>query len=128
MFSTIFPKNLHIANMVFALLFFSSAILQYNDPDPIGWTVIYLMATAVCIQSGRGALAWWVPLILVGIAALWVADIAPIFLGKTDWGRMFESWKMTDPVIEVEREVGGLIIISLWMMVLSWATFKFKSH
>ncbi len=113
--------------MVFVLVFFLSAILQYNDPDPIGWAAIYLVAAAVCIQGGRGYLAWWMPLILVGIAALWATDIAPTFFGKTDWGRMFESWKMTDPIIEVEREVGGLVIISFWMMVLSWAISKFKS-
>jgi len=124
---SLFPKQLHIANLVFAFLFVFSAVLQYNDPDPLGWMVIYLLASITCILAGRGQLRWWFPLLIAGSALLWAADIAPIFFGKTDWGRMFESWKMTDAVIEVEREVGGLSIIALWMLVLSFSIRKFRA-
>jgi len=36
---------------------------------------------------------------------------------------MFETWKMTNPVIEEAREMCGLLIVAGWMVVLGIAAF-----
>ena len=41
-------------HLVFAVLFAISAGLQYNDPDPAGWALLYLAATALAVGTFRG--------------------------------------------------------------------------
>ena len=42
-----------IFNLLFSLVFFVFAALQYNDPDPYIWMPIYLYATILCWLAFR---------------------------------------------------------------------------
>lgn len=112
------------ANWVMFVLYLFSVAVQYNDPDPIQWMTIYGAAALACFFANQGNLKWWVPVLITGVAVLWALGIAPAFFGKFDFFRMFESWKMTDSVIEVEREVGGLFIVAGWMLFLAYQLHK----
>lgn len=108
------------ASLVAALLFFFSAALQLNDPDPIQWIAIYAAAGLVSAYAAfrpraypRGLPAF------VGLAALiWAATIAPHALGRVSLLRMFESWEMKNVVVEENRETFGLLIVAAWMALL----------
>jgi len=43
-----------ILGVVFGLLFLSFAAFQYNDPDPLLWITIYLIAAVLSMAAGFG--------------------------------------------------------------------------
>jgi len=43
-----------ILGVFFGVVFISFAVVQYNDPDPMVWITIYLMAAVLCIGAGFG--------------------------------------------------------------------------
>jgi hypothetical protein len=107
-----------IANVVMFFLFLVCVALQYNDPDPYFWMPMY----------GAAALACWLfwksrphrlVCVLVGIVALvWALTIAPHVVGKVRFMDMFAAWKAMTPESEEAREMGGLLIVSGWMIVI----------
>ena len=96
---------LHLLMMA---LFGLSAAVQYNDPDPLLWMVIYTGAALLSLQAAarqhRLNIAWaW------GVGCL----AASAWLFQTQRAQFAPSVDN-----EVFRELGGLLIISLWMAVI----------
>jgi hypothetical protein len=109
-----------IMNYVMAACFLFSVIVQYNDPDPIVWMLIYSLAAVACVLAIAGRLNWMFPA-AVGIAALaWALTLAPNVIGKVAFSELFEAFEMKDERVEVAREFGGLLIVAFWMTVLIW--------
>jgi len=105
-------------HLVFAVLFAVSAGLQYNDPDPLAWALLYLAATAVAAGAFGGA-AWTRPLAfaLVGVCAVWMFILAPgmgAFIARGDPALLAATMQAGDPVIEEAREFLGLGIVLLY--------------
>jgi hypothetical protein len=105
-----------------AAVFVYAAALQYNDPDPLRWAAIYLAAAAACILFVGGRLSWFIAGGIALIALVWAGALVPDVWGRVSPLQMFETWKMTDPVIEEAREMCGLLIVAGWMVVLAIAT------
>lgn len=105
-----------------------SAAVQYNDPDPLRWIAIYLVASACCVLHGLGRPVWKVPALLSVGALVWALVLLPDVIGKTTWGEMTESWVMSHDRpnsinTEEGREMGGLVLILFWMVpqtVVGW--------
>ncbi|MCI0421225.1 MAG: transmembrane 220 family protein [Acidobacteria bacterium] len=113
---------LRAANWVMTATFLFSAAVQYNDPDPVRWMLIYGLGALACILSLRNRLRWQLPA-AVGTTALgWAASLAPSVIGKTTFGEMLQSFHMTNTVVEEAREMGGLFIVAVWMAVLTAAS------
>jgi len=107
-----------ILNYVMTAVFIFSVIVQYNDPDPALWMLIYGLAGAACALAIMGRLNWVFPA-AVGIAALmWALTLAPGVVGKAAFGELFEAFEMKDERVEVAREMGGLLIVAFWMAAL----------
>lgn len=107
--------------LVAALLFFFSAALQYNDPDPIQWMAIYVAAGVISVLAAgsRRRMPWYVPA-LVGFAALvWALTIAPHALAWNPLRHMFDSWEMKNVIVEENRETMGLFIVTAWMVIVT---------
>jgi hypothetical protein len=111
---------LRVASGAMTALFVVSAGLQLNDPDPVGWTAIYL-AAAVAAGCGAARRLWWPFAAAVGAVALaWAASFG---------GRVLESGMLRDLAkamgpgthAEEAREFLGLAIVVVWMMVLCLA-------
>lgn len=107
-------------HLVFAVLFAISAGLQYNDPDPVGWALLYLAATALAAAVFRG-LPWVRPagIALVVICAAWMVTLAPgmgAFIERGDPSLLAATMKAGDPVIEEAREFLGLAIVLLYSL------------
>lgn len=109
-----------VVNAVFALLFLIAAVLQYNDPDPMGWMAIYVGAAASCLIALIRPKQLAPPLVVLGIAVVWAAILMPEALAIGEIARIAESMKATQPGIEIMREVLGLCIVAVWMAVLAW--------
>jgi hypothetical protein len=107
-------------NILMAAAFLFSVIVQYNDPDPLIWMAIYGLAFAACVLSIIGRLHWAFPATLAVIALGWAISMAPQVLGHVRFSELFEAFEMKDARVEVARELGGLLIVAVWMGVLSW--------
>jgi hypothetical protein len=109
---------LRLANWVMTACFLFSVAVQYNDPDPIRWMLIYGLAALGCILKLRHRLRWHFPAVVGATAFVWAVSIAPRVIGKTTFGDMFQSFEMINPIVEEAREMGGLLIVAAWMGVL----------
>lgn len=108
-----------ILNGVMAFLFALAVAVQYNDPDPIRWMLIYGAACVVCILiAAHKAPPRLVPLAIGFIALAW-----SIFWMETGsrsidlYRHMFDAWEMKSVPVEEAREASGLLIVAFWMAV-----------
>ena len=107
-------------------VFAVAVAVQYNDPDPFRWMMIY---------GAAGVLSAWVVLrggaplplaVIVGLVAL-VAGLA--VAGVSDWTafrEMFLAWEMKSSTIEQAREASGLLIVAGWMAVLTIEAWRVR--
>ena len=111
-------RGMRVPTILMGLLFLVAVALQYNDPDPVQWMAIYGAAALACLLALRGRLPRWLPA-LVGLAALvWAAALAPRVVGQVAPGELFREMGMATLAIEEAREMGGLLIVAIWMLVL----------
>jgi uncharacterized membrane protein len=113
------PSSLRILNIIMILAFLFSVAVQYNDPDPIQWILIYGAAAAACILEQRGKLNWKFSAIVAAAALLWAIFILPGVLSRPFPKTMVDQFHMTVVADEEARELGGLLIILTWMIVLT---------
>jgi hypothetical protein len=69
---------------------------------------------------------WWAPAILAVIALVWSATLLPQVMGKVRIAELFEAWEMKSPRIEVAREAGGLLIVTVWMAITALVRFAHR--
>jgi hypothetical protein len=115
-------RGLSLASLLFAGLFTLGAAVQYNDPDPVRWMLVYGAAAAASLLAALGRLHWAAPAAVALVALLWAATLAPHVLGVVKPGDLVSAWEMKDSAIEEGREMYGLLIIFGWMGMLALAT------
>lgn len=119
-----------IANWVMALVFLFSLVVQFNDPDPIRWMLIYAAALAVTVLEARRRAPW--PLAaVVGTIALAAAFVIANGLDMVPFADLFAQWEMTGTEVEETREIGGLWIVAGWMLVcalVAWRRARARSR
>lgn len=107
-----------IFGWIFGLLCIISAILQYNDPDPLLWIVIYAVAAIVSFGIAVNKIPYSVPLVL-GILCL--LGFFFVFPEKFEG---FEIGAGDIKNIEEGREAVGLLILALVMFLFAWGRKK----
>jgi hypothetical protein len=107
------------AAFIFGLLFLLGAAVQYNDPDPLGWVLVYLAASIASFVRAMGRLPRAVPAVVGVCALVWAGTLAREVLGRGEFTSMFGAWEMANAGVEEAREFWGLIIIAGWMAVLT---------
>ena len=112
-----------VFNLIFFVLFILFAPVQYNDPDPYLWIPLYLFAAMLCWFAFRQQ--FYPRLYITGIF-IYGAYAAYLFFSKDgmlDWIREHQrenianEMKATKPWIEATREVLGLLIMILVLLV-----------
>lgn len=105
-----------VLNIIFILVFISSAALQYNDPDPYIWIPVYLFAAWLCYQSIKGI---YRPGLYYTGLAVYILYALYLFFDKNgvlSWQQehnaenIVQTMKAAKPWIEETREFGGLLI------------------
>ncbi len=92
---------------VAALLFAYSALLQFNDPDPIRWIALYAAAAVVSAASIFVSIPRSVFIGLSIVAGTWAAALVPGILSAAAFTGT-----------EEEREFGGLVLVVVANVVL----------
>lgn len=102
-----------ITSGVFAVLFVLGAAVQFNDPDPVAWILIYTASAAVAAVVAGGVRAARFP-------AVAIACVALVWGGLLAFGVLSEGQYLFD---EEGRESMGLLIIACWNVgVVMWGT------
>lgn len=105
------------AAMILILLI--AAVIQYNDPDPIGWMLVYGLAAVLSAAHGRlGKARVAAPAALGVIALAWAVMLMPEIGANFVIGDLVRSMDPDEPQIEAAREAGGLLIVAAWMAVM----------
>jgi hypothetical protein len=110
-------------NIFFIVIFIIFAALQYNDPDPYVWMPIYLYAALLCYFAIKGR---YNPVLYMIGFVVYLAYAAYLFFDKTgvlNWVNnhhsesIVQTMKATKPWIEETREFGGLMIVTLVLLI-----------
>lgn len=107
---------MRVASSIACLLFTVAMTLQYNDPDPFVWMLIYGF---IAILSGLAIGKLYFPRItfaLMLVYLLAVLSLAPNLLSTTF--AALSSIHMQNLQDELVREAWGLLICLIWATVL----------
>ena len=110
-------------NVLFLAMFLFSVAVQYNDPDPVRWMAMYGFAALACILELTRNQRWSLPAGIALIAVSWATSIGQNVHGVRI-GDLFAEFEMKNEMVEQAREVGGLLIVALWMFVLAVSAFR----
>ena len=96
-----------VIKVVVGLVFLASAVLQYNDPDPVAWMILYAGAALLTLLSILGH----------GTYGLYFVSSLAVFALFVYVARHVESWTFDS---ELAREAAGLGLTFFWLVVLAW--------
>ncbi len=101
---------------VMTVFFIYAAVVQFNDPDPVRWVLIYGVAAVFSGLYLTGRLPKGVPLVVGAAALLWA-----LYLGVRLASRhlFFDEHEMAG-IVEEGREMLGLLIVAVWICVMAW--------
>ena len=121
-------KNLMaILNYLMMAAFILSVAVQFNDPDPLPWMLMYGLAAGACLLFAMGRMHPLVSGVPGTIALLWAFILMPGVLSSSETltlDAVFGTTEMINERVEVVREIGGLLITAAWMVVLSILSFR----
>ncbi|MFB3132789.1 MAG: transmembrane 220 family protein [Rhodothermales bacterium] len=103
------PRIFGILNLVVAVFFALFVLVQYNDPDPLLWMVVYSVAALACVLYRLERLP---PAVAAGYGVL--ALLLGLYLAYRviSQGQFFFD--------EEGREMMGSFLVASWMGVLYW--------
>ena len=107
-------------------MFLLFAAVQYNDPDPLIWILIYSFAATICLLAGLGK--YYKLIILSGavVSFVWAMTlVASVLIAFSSYGAgsLFSLSMVKDKEVEEGRESLGLLIV---FAVLVWKYFEAK--
>jgi hypothetical protein len=108
-----------IGNFLLMLLFVFAAVLQYNDDDMLRWAAVYLVAAGCCVAAMVDKLKWWVPALVAVICTGWASIYAADGVWATPFSETFAEWEARSPRVIETRDMFGLGLIALWMILLT---------
>jgi len=110
-----------IFNIIFALIFLSFVYVQFNDPDPVLWILIYGSMVVMCGMAAFNLYPKRVYLVLlvlfIGFSLIYIPSVL-VWLQQDDLTALFdEIAKMEHLYIEESREFLGLMICVVVLVV-----------
>jgi len=108
--------------ILLTLYFLFAAAVQYNDPDPVHWMLLYLTSALGCVLAATGKDRPGLLYALVGMALIEMAITGGGFITWLKLGNEnLITAKMTveKPYIELGREFLGAVIslaVALWQL------------
>ncbi|MEM7079118.1 MAG: transmembrane 220 family protein [Pseudomonadota bacterium] len=98
-----------------------SAAVQYNDPDPWLWIVIYTVGAGFTLAYLLGY-THRLALLLAGSIGLVGTIVIILPLQQVETANVISSVQMQGEGVEEVREAGGLALQSVWLLYLAWRT------
>ena len=107
-------------SIILFIFFLAFAVVQYNDPDAIFWSVVYAYTSILFLLRGFGRIYPF--FIYFGLTAysIGILFLLPEFISwiRSGYPSITDSMQAERPEIEVVREFLGLIICALSMILL----------
>ncbi len=108
---------------VIAFLFVTFALVQYNDPDPLIWMLVYGAVAVLYVLAALHKLHRKVALGAFIATLGWALSYVPAFW---DWIQMgapsiVETMKAEKPYVELTREFLGLVLAAA---ASGWLAFR----
>jgi hypothetical protein len=108
-------------NYIMAAVFLYFMYLQFNDEDPIRWSLIYGLASVACILYLARRLSWKISASIGIIALVWMLTKIPHLIGKDlPMNQVFGTMQMISDAVKECREMLGLFIVAAWMATLTF--------
>lgn len=108
-----------VEGVLAALAFAGFVAVQFNDPDPARWVLIYglaaLLGVGHALDRVPRRLAW----IYGGVCVLWALTLAPAGIGAPPKA-IVTDLAMHAPGVEEAREALGLLIAAGWAGFVGW--------
>ncbi len=116
-----------ITNLILSAVFILFAYFQLNDPDPLGWTLLYLFMAAVCVFAAYGRSHKYVLWVGIAICLIWMGMLLPEFISWIKMGmpNIAGQMKAEESHIEFTREFLGLAIC---LAMLAWQAKSLSKH
>lgn len=115
------PKTFTIVHLLLAAVFLVFALLQFNDPDPLRWVLVYTSIAASCVLAafGRFPKGWlWGVTLLIGGWML-IRSPAIVHWAQQGFPNITGAMQAETPIIEGIRELLGLVIGFAMMLSLA---------
>lgn len=113
------PSLLRLLHASFAALFLLSVAVQYNDPDPLPWALLYGASCVLALGGALGRPSTGGAVALLLLAGVWALSLSPslgAFISR-DLSTMAFQMKAGDLIEEEARECGGLLLVCLASIV-----------
>ena len=110
-------KTAKLGGGTIGVLLVFAAVVQYNDPDPYAWLVLYLAAAGVSFAAVWFPDLWKIPAVVAVGAFIWAATLVPT-VTQTSFPDLFQSWEMMSREMEEGREFLGLLSVASWTTYL----------
>ena len=94
-----------------------SAVVQWNDPDPLRWILCYSATAIITLCSLIRPLPPLIPLIwgmVVLLSNLFVGMDLLMSEEQFDWNSFWNVIAMKNEAVELGRELGGLLLVTCW--------------
>lgn len=114
------------ANALAAAIFALAALVQLNDPDPLLWICVYTAAAMICLRGWLALPQRRLCALMLVVASLWATSLAPQVIGKVSFSALFQELAMNSQAVEAGREMGGLMLVALWMLANLISTSKYE--
>jgi hypothetical protein len=109
---------MRVATALMGIVFLLAAAVQYNDPDPLLWVLVYGAAAVACGLAVFGRPQRLLSAMTGGAALVWALMLMPRVFGQVRPSELFRETGMATLGIEEAREAIGLILVAGWMLVL----------
>ena len=113
------PTWFRFASYVMAALLAVCVALQYNDPDPLRWMLMYGAAMVVAALLPMKKRLVPVGYMVGAIALAWGAYLVYLVWGRMDIGDLARKMSEKGGAVEAGREAGGLAIAGVWLVFAS---------
>jgi hypothetical protein len=111
-------------NAVMLIAFLFSVAVQYNDPDPLRWILLYASAAVACVLEMRRTTSPLFATLVAVAAGVWAATILPHVYSRVHVAELFASFEMKNELVEEAREAGGLCIVAFWLILIAAAAWR----
>lgn len=113
-----------------SLLFFTMAVIQLNDPDPLYWVVVYLTAAIIAGGLLFGSRLERLSKVSMGmiLAGLFMSGPGAMeYFASQDYASIYGSMLAAKPYVESAREFGGLLIAFIFLALFEGNIAGFKT-
>ncbi len=109
--------------VIFCVIELLGVILQYNDPDPVFWMVVYGIPLVLNLIYLGGKRLRTLNMVFFVVYAIYFLTFIPDFIYWAQLGfpSITGSMKAESPYIELVREGGGLLILVINLAILPMA-------